>query len=190
MKMKIWFSFTLFLSLLYACEEVYTPKQKGYFRIDLPENTYQNFENDCPFSFQYSNHAIVKADNNPNAEPCWLNIDYPKFKARIHLSYKKIDNNLNNFSEESRTLVYKHTVRANDIRENLIQLDSNKVYGIYYDLQGNAASFIQFHLTDSSKHFLRGSLYFNSRPNRDSLQPVLDFIQKDIQHFIETTKWK
>lgn len=190
MKLKIWLSFFSLICLFSACNEVYTPKPKGYFRIDLPENTYQNYNDECPFSFQFSTHAIVKPDKNPKAEPYWINIDYPKLKARIHISYKNLNNNLNNFSEESRTLVYKHTVRANDIRENLIEIDSNRVYGMYYDLQGDAASFIQFHLTDSNKHFLRASLYFNSRPNRDSLQPVLDFIQKDIQRFIETTKWK
>jgi putative hemolysin len=181
------------LSVLFtSCDEEYTPKPRGYFRIDLPENSYQTIETNCPFSFDYSTFAKADVYNGNQIENCWYNINYPKLNATIHLSYTPIENkvDLEQQLSNSRTLVYKHTVKADGIEEVPISYESKKVYGLLYNLSGNSASQMQFYLTDSTKHFLRCALYFNSSPNADSTAPVLNFISKDIDRFIETFHWK
>jgi gliding motility-associated lipoprotein GldD len=178
------------IALIGCGGETFTPKPKGYFRIDLPNKEYIAFDKDCPFTFQ----APVYTSLTPNAsnpdQPCWFDINFTQLNASIYLSYKPVDGNLNQFLEDSRTLAFKHTVKANDIDQKLINNPKNNVYGLVYSIEGNAASSFQFHLTDSSNHFVRGSLYFNNIPNQDSIQPVLDFIKEDISKLIETFEWK
>lgn len=182
--------FIFIFCFINACSEDPVPKPHGYFRIDLPEKKYSELKTDCPFAFEYPVYSVITRSNANDADPCWLNIAFPKYNAQVHLSYKRVDNNLVQYLEDSRTLAFKHTVKANDIREIPIIIDSTKVYGLVYDIRGNAASSLQFYLTDSTTHFLRGSLYFNSVPNSDSIAPVLEFISKDVQHLIETFRWE
>jgi gliding motility-associated lipoprotein GldD len=175
---------------LVCCKRHYTPKPAGYLRIDFPEKTYRLYDSTCPFAFEYPVYGKITNDTSRFAEPCWINIEFPQFGGKIHLSYKAVNKNLNTYIEDSRTLAYKHTVKADAISEILYSDDKRKVYGLLYDIKGDAASNVQFYLTDSTKHFLRGSLYFNVQPNADSLAPVIDFFRVDIVHFIETLKWK
>jgi len=128
-------------------------------------------------------------DTDRGAEPCWINIEFPDYKGNIHISYKKIDNNLNALIEDSYTLAYKHTVKAEAIVERLIKKPEHDVFGILYNIDGPAASSVQFFLTDSSRHYLRGALYFKTTINKDSLAPVIDFFREDIIHFIDSFKW-
>jgi gliding motility-associated lipoprotein GldD len=177
--------------LFSACSGDYTPKPRAFFRIDLPKKAYQTYNSEtCPFSFDYPVYAKVAPDDDKYSQPCWINIDYPQFKGRLHLSYKAIKNSeLANFVEDSRGLAYKHTIKANAINERLIHTKNN-VYGIMYDIGGNTASSLQFFITDSTRHFMRGSLYFYAVPQSDSLGPVIQFITKDIEYMINTFKWK
>lgn len=181
------------LFLPFACnsdDEVSTPKPKGYFRIALPEKTYVKYDSICPFTFYYPSYARIVPDELKNAERCWINIDFPWFKGKIHLSYKQINNNLRNYLEDSRDFVIKHQIKASAIDEQVIRRDSSKVYGLIYFIRGNTASSIQFYVTDSTQHFLRGALYFNTKPNADSLAPIIDFIGRDIYKMTETFEWK
>ncbi|MCK5169644.1 MAG: gliding motility lipoprotein GldD, partial [Bacteroidales bacterium] len=114
----------------------------------------------------------------------------PDLNGKIHISYKTIDNNLNQILEDTRKLVYKHTIKADAINEKMFIKPEKKVYGILYEIEGNAASPMQFFLTDSINHYLRGALYFNVEPNKDSLAPVLDFVREDIIVLIESFEWK
>jgi gliding motility-associated lipoprotein GldD len=182
----------LFLAILVsvACKENYTPKATGYIRVDYPEKEYQVFESDAPFQFEYPIYAEVVPDKSKNAEPFWYNLEFPELKGTVYLSYKPINNNLEEYISDSRKLVYKHSIKAEAIDETLINDTSRNVYGILYDLRGNTASSVQFFTSDSSKHFLRGSLYFNSEPNKDSLAPVIRFVREDVEHLINTLKWK
>ncbi len=185
--------FLLLISILFtSCDEDYTPKPRGYFRIDLPTNTYQTIATNCPFSFEYSKYANANVYEGSQIENCWYNIDYPKLNATIHLSYSPLQgkDDLEKQLSNSRTLVYKHTVKADGIEEIPISYESKNVYGLIYNLSGNSASQVQFYLTDSTKHFLRCALYFNSSPNADSIAPVLNYISKDIDRFIETFRWQ
>ncbi len=180
----------LMTGIFLSCHESYTPKPRGYLRVKYPEKQYHSFDTNAPFSFMYPVYAQVIPDTNANAEPYWYNILFPGLNATIFLSYKPVKKNLQKYIEDSRTLVYKHTIKAEAINESLIRDDSSHVYGIMYDLKGNTASSLQFFVTDSTRHFLRGSLYFNVEPNKDSLAPVIAFIRQDVVHLINTLQWK
>jgi gliding motility-associated lipoprotein GldD len=190
-KSKQFFNFQFLLLLfLFSCDRDYVPKPRGYFRIDIPEKKYSRYNpGDCPFSFEVPQYASMVRDTNNLAEPCWMYIKFPRFNSEIFISYKEVKNNLNQYLEDTHLLVYKHTVKADQITEKRIA-NRNNVYGVLYDIGGNAASQVQFFATDSSKHFIRGALYFNAVPNSDSIAPVLDFIKKDITQLINTIEWK
>jgi len=188
--MKKLFGFILIAIVFIACENNPVPKPTGYFRIDLPEKNYRQVDTiPFPFSFKLPQYAFVnlrrtKKDKN------FLNIDFTRFGARVHLSYIPVKDNLPKLLEDSRTLVYKHVVKAQDIKENLVMNQQERVFGTYYQIEGNAASGSQFYLTDSVNHFLRGALYFNVEPNYDSIAPVQAFIKEDLEELIEGFRWK
>ncbi len=175
-----------------ACDNHYTPKPRGYFRIEFPEKKYQTYQSDAPYTFDYPIYARVEPDTREDAEPYWADVVYPQFNARLHLSYQSITSlkTLNELSEDARTFAFKHTVKATAIEEALIQLPEKNIYGIYYAIDGNTASSVQLYVTDSTKNYLRAALYFNEQPRIDSIKPVLNFIKKDIDVFIKTFKWK
>lgn len=176
--------------VLGGCEDVYTPKPKGYFRIAMPQKVYQQFDTDCPYSFEFPTYSLIHRDRSANSNDCWYNIDFPLFRARLHLSYVPLENNLRNHVEAVRGLAYKHTIKADAINEELTYDPDHQKYGIFYDIKGNAASSVQFFITDSTNHFMRGALYFNHSPNKDSIAPVVSFIKEDINHLIESLRWK
>ncbi|MFH1120182.1 MAG: gliding motility lipoprotein GldD [Bacteroidota bacterium] len=176
---------------LVACSDSTTPKPRGYFRIDLPEREYRSLDSIFPYTFEYPVYAGISRDIHAPAEANWINIDFPRFKGRLHLSYKKVNKNLSTFTEDAHSLVMKHIPKASAIEEVRIENPDNRVFGLIYDIKGTgAASPYQFYVMDSATHFLRGALYFDVIPNNDSLAPVIDFIKGDIQHMLETMKWK
>jgi len=182
---------TLFSLLLSSCEQTYTPRPRGYFRIELPAKKYEVYDAaGCPFTFEIPAYAKMIPDTSPGAEPCWMNLEFPDFKGTVYLSYKGVNNNLGKFMEDSRTLAMKHIPRASGIEEIPVNFPDRQVYGTYYSVKGGAASPVQFFLTDSVRHFLRGSLYFYATPQPDSIAPVLDFVTKDLDHLVETIRWK
>ncbi|MFC2098721.1 gliding motility lipoprotein GldD, partial [Bacteroidota bacterium] len=166
------------------------PKPRGYLWIEFPEKNYTLYDSVCPFLFEYPVYSRIVPDTDYNSEPCWINIEFPKFDGKIHISYKEVDGNLYDFIEDSRTLAYKHTIMADAIKETVYSYPEQDVHGILYDIKGNAASSLQFYLTDSNRHFLRGSLYFNVEPDKDSLAPVIVYFREDIVHLMESFEWK
>lgn len=179
----------VFISTLFtACDEEVTPRPRGYFRIDLPSKHYERFSSNCPFSFEYPNYSLIHHHDSIHA--CWYNIDFPLFHARIHLTYKPVGNSLHELLEESRSLAFKHSSKADAINEKLISFPDKRVFGTKYDIKGNAASSVQFYLTDSTDNFLRAALYFSVSPNIDSIAPVVKFIEKDIDRFINSFEWE
>lgn len=174
-----------------GCGDDHTPKPRGYIRIDLPEKVYSLAESDCPFSFELPSYAKYVPDTRPNAQPCWFNVEMPQYKAKVHFSYLKVNGNLEEYLDNSRTMTNKHLSKASAIDEQLIIRPEANVYGMYWRIEGSgAASPIQLYLTDSTTHFLRGALYFNVVPNNDSLAPVIDFIEADMQRMISSFNWK
>ena len=174
----------------YGCREKAVPKPRGYFRIDLPGKEYRLYDTICPFVFEYPVYGHISYDVGKNSEPCWFNLEFPRYKAIIHFSYKPVNKNLAALLKETYQYAYSHSVKADAITEQPWQNNKNKVYGLLYDIKGNAASSLQFFLTDSTKKFLRGALYFSVEPNADSLAPVIQFFREDIIHMIETFTWK
>lgn len=170
----------------------YSPKPRGFYRINFPAHSYRPYNQGCPFTFNYPQYAVITPDTKPNAKPCWFNIDFPQFNGTLHLSYYPITSKaiFNELIEDAHSFAFKHTVKATSIDEGYISYPDRKVYGLYYTIDGNAASSVQFFLTDSTKHYLRGALYFNSEPRLDSIQPVLDFVKKDVDVMIRSLKWK
>lgn len=175
-----------------SCGQDYAPKPRGYFRIDFPKKAYQDYKSNCPFTFQYPVYAQIEPDLAKDAQPCWINVHFPNFNGRIHLSYQQISSQkmFNELIEDARKLAFKHTVKATGIDEGRISYPEKKVYGIYYTIEGNTASWAQFFLTDSTKNYVRGALYFSETPRLDSIQPVLDFVKKDVDVFVKSFRWK
>ncbi len=179
----------LFLPL-FSCRGKSVPKPRGYFRIDFPEKRYRLYDTTCPFVFEYPVYGIISYDIGDNPEPCWFNLDFPEYRAKLHISYKSIKGDLPHILKEANEYVYSHTIKADAISEQPWLNPDRKVYGILYEIKGNAASNIQFIITDSTRHFLRGALYFSALPNEDSLAPVINFFKEDIIHMIESLYWK
>ncbi len=184
----VFFILTTFLS---ACNQEYSPKPKGFFRITLPKKEYQHFSPaDCPFEFEMPVYATTSRDSSRLAEPCFMDVNFPAFNATIYLTYKPVKNDLQKLYEDHRSMTMKHIPKANAIEEETYNDAPHKVYGSRYNIKGNAASNTQFYLTDSTANFIRGSLYFYSMPQPDSIAPVLAFINEDVKHLIETFRWK
>jgi len=195
MTIKITCLLFLLISLA-ACNNDYIIKPRGYFKIDFPQKEYQKFDNPAyPYSFEYPVYAEILKDSlffDKKAEnPYWINVSFPRFNGKIYISYKEVGkNNFDSLVNDAFTMSYKqHTYKASSIEPTPFTTP-NKLNGIYFSLKGNTATANQFFITDSSRHFLRGALYFDAVPNEDSLRPVNNFLQKDLQHLINTLQWR
>jgi len=190
----------IFLFLIFffvACKEKYTPKPHAFFRIEFPEKKYHYLsESDLPYNFEVPNYSKITPDKYNPDQPFWINITVPKNHAEIHISYFNLENSntqnrvlLSKLMEDTRRLAYKHSIKANSIEEQIFLNPTKNVFGTIYRIEGNAASPLQFFLTDSTNNFLRGAFYIREVPNIDSLQPVIDFFEPDVIRLIETTTW-
>jgi gliding motility-associated lipoprotein GldD len=167
------------------------PRPRGYFRIDLPEKSYRVYETTCPLQMEVPNYAKLELfKDKMSSDSCWFNVYFPKFNARIHCSYMPVNNNMDRLLHDAYGFAAKHEMKATALKRTIISDSLNQVYGIVYDIEGEAASQLQFFLTDSTSHFFRGSLYFFNAPNPDSIAPVLDFLREDVMHLTETIRWK
>jgi len=197
-----------------ACNSTYTSKKKGYFRIDLPEHKYVSFDTaGFPYSFEYPVYGnIIKDstyfDSSPE-NPFWINIDFPKLNARVFLSYKIIGgkaiyklkqpdgsyrdsagiNQFDKMVNDAFNLTNKNQAVTSSIKDSLF-ITPNGITGVFFKVGGNAATAKQFFLSDTTKHFLRGALYFDATPNADSLRPIQDFLQADLDHLLKSFRWK
>ncbi len=177
-----------FFLIFASCEEPsdYYPKPRGYMRLDFPERVYSTFESDsCPYRFEIPEYFNVVLKENWNSD-----VQIDRFNATLFLTYIAIDSNLMMNAEYARKLVYDHSIKADAIEEIVINNRENKSFGVKYDIKGDAASPYQFYLTDSTDHFLRGALYFNVKPNYDSVRTSLDYIVEDLDKMLETVEWK
>ena len=183
------------LGMMASCNSDYTPKPRGYFKINFPKKAYQLFDQPgYPYSFEYPAYAKIVKDTSFFGEapenPWWINVDFPDFNGKIHVSYKEIGKNkFDKLIADAFTLTNKHTVKASSIEDSLIT-NPNNVHGIYFKVGGNVATANQFFLTDTTQHFLRGALYFDAAPNEDSLGIVNRFLVEDVKHMINSFKWK
>ncbi len=175
-----------------SCEEVYLPKPQGYNRIDLPENQYQALPDTFPYRFLYSNYAQLSGDSNENADRYWANLYYQDFDALLQITYKDLtqgDNEANVLLNEAFALAMKHDSKAYGIEESLVAMPSGQVASVT-ELEGEVPTSLQFFTSDSARHFFRGALYFNTATKNDSLQPIIDFIKKDVLQMLNSFEWK
>jgi len=189
--MKIFLSLLIMLALI-SCQQPHAPKPRAYFRIDLPEKEFKPFDLDFPYSFEIPVYGTFEPNTRANSMPYWADVVFPEFRARIHLTYKAVRNpqSLNAFLEDSREFTSRHIPKASGINEEMFLDEQRRVFGMLYHIRGrDVASPLQFFLTDSVNHFLRGSLYFYVTPNNDSLAPVIQFLETDIRHLIATLNW-
>ncbi len=179
------------LFLLVSCNQSYTPKPRGYLRLDLPNHRYKTFDEAKNFSFEYPEYAVVEIDSSRPEAYDWYTIQFPSMKASLHLSYKKVNNNLPKLLEDAHTMAFKHLPKASGIADSIFFIPEHQVEGLFYLISGKGvASPIQFYLTDTTRHFLRGALYFNFLPNNDSVAPVIQHLKTDINHLVSTLEWK
>ncbi|NER14530.1 gliding motility lipoprotein GldD [Leptobacterium flavescens] len=176
----------LFLAILFfSCKNDTLPKPKAMLRLEYPRPYYKAMENPCPFGFEVNEIARLKG----NAD-CQMEIEYPKLKATIHITYREVKNNIDSLLRDAQKLTYEHVVKADDIAEQPFINEDFNTYGMLYEVGGNAASQSQFYITDSSRHFLTGSLYFYSKPNYDSILPAAAYVKNDIRRLMESLQWK
>ena len=187
--MRLLFALAVLSTLFISCDnnEFYIPKPSVQLRTEFPDHNYSEFNDECPYRFELASYMTCSPVQN---NPCHKDIDLGVFNGTIHLSYLKIDTTLSAYINYSIQKVEEHIVKAAAIEDTLILNPANKVYGTFFEIQGNAASPFQFYLTDSTNHFIRGAVYFNAKPNYDSIYPVLNYVKKDLLHLIQTTEWK
>jgi len=176
-----------------SCGNDPIPKPKAFLRLEYPAHQYMPIESGLPFVFEKNMFAKdisnIKASRDQKSYS--LDISYPSLKGTIYITYKEIiNNNLEPYLLDAQNITQKHSQRADEIIEQPFLDPINKVYGMFYEVGGNAASQSQFYLTDSVNHFVTGSLYFFAKPNYDSILPAASYLKKDIQHIMETIRWK
>lgn len=186
MKIIKYISITFVLSiLLISCDGEALPKPRGFLSLEYPTANYAKVQSDCPYTFDKNEIAMIVPKSK-----CWINLEYPALNGTLHLSYIPIEGNLDKLLEDVQKLTYEHAVKADAIDPTIYDNKEQNVYGMVYEVEGNAASQAQFYVTDSTKHFLTGSLYFNAIPNYDSIYPAVVYIKKDIRTLIESLQWK
>lgn len=171
--------------LFSACTSDQLPKPASYLLLQYPENTYSLIDNNCKFVFEVSEQANVEHLGN-----CWMKVNYKGMKATLHITYREVKGNLQEILKEVEKLTFKHTVKADAINSIPYENPSKRVYGRIYNIAGETATNLLFSATDSVNHVLAGALYFYVQPNYDSILPALKYLEKDIQHLVETLEWK
>lgn len=176
------------LSLILGCGKDPQPKPKGFLALNYKEATYAKAKIDCPFTFEKNTLAKIKQE--PSSPPCWMNLDYSNMDAKIYLTYYPVKNNLRQLLIDAQKLPEKHTIKADFIEASIYENPDKQTFGNFYEVEGDAASQAQFYLTDSTTHFVTGAIYFEAKPNYDSILPAAAYLKKDIRHLIESLKWK
>ncbi|WP_109833210.1 gliding motility lipoprotein GldD [Reichenbachiella versicolor] len=178
--------------LLASCKQDFSPKPKGYNRIEIGTSEFIMLPDSFPYSFEYPQNAKILKDSSWMAERYWLDIYYPKLDANIKVTYKPVNHDRSKLEEhlmDAYKLTAKHNIKAYAIDETVIELD-NGMMATLMELSGEVPSQFQFHLTDSTENFLRAALYFKTATANDSLQPVIDHIKQDMMHMLNTLEWK
>ena len=162
------------------------PKPKALLRLEYPNSQYHTITaKNCPYTFKMNDYGVIESKTD-----CSLNIVYPKMKATIYLTYKNVEGNVDKLLSDAQKLTYEHVVKADAITEQPYVNKDKNVYGMFYEVTGNAASQSQFYVTDSVQHFLTGSIYFQTKPNYDSILPAAEYLKNDIRSIMETVEWK
>ncbi len=178
-----------------ACNSRFTPKATGYPAITLPKKQYlPNAVNDLPYAFDIPSYAVVDTkvayngiDQQKNG---WMNLQFPSLNATLYISYNAVQKDkLDVLVRDAYNFANNHSNKASFIEDSAFETPEG-LKGVFFHLGGDVASPYQFFITDSSRHFLRGALYFDTTPNADSLAPVIDFLYQDLKQLVNTFHWK
>lgn len=168
-----------------SCDDV-LPKPKAMLRLEYSKPVYEAFQpNDCPYAFDRNIHAKVIDEKY-----CSVNLKYPELDGTIYLSYRNVDGDLKELLSDVQKMTYEHVVKADNILEQPYDNAKARKFGMFYEVTGNAASQSQFYLTDSVSHFITGSIYFNTRPNYDSILPAAVYLKDDVRRIMESLEWR
>ena len=168
-----------------SCADDVLPKPKGQLRLEYPEPNYQLAETACTYEFDVNTLGTVSYKPDCSAE-----ISYPLMDGTLYLTYRQVNGDIENLLRDAQKITYEHVVKADNILEERYINEQQQVYGMFYDVSGNAASQSQFYVTDSTRHFITGSIYFRAKPNYDSIYPAAIYLKKDIKQLMETIRWK
>ncbi len=185
MKINSFLLLPIILFTIISCTNDVLPKPKAQLRLEYPVASYHKVISACPYSLEISKNSTIEFENN-----CWAKIHYPTLKATLHLTYRNIDNNLNDVLKEVEKLTFEHAIKADAINAQPFENSQKKVFGKIVTVEGDVASNIQFYVTDSIKNILYGALYFKVKPNYDSILPAIYHIEKDIKNLMESVEWK
>ena len=178
--------FLLLASILLGCQSKSTlPKPKAQLSLSYAKPHYTLLNSSCDFSFEYNKLADIVINKK-----CWVTINYPQLNASIDITYKPIKNDLKILLQDAEKLTYSHAIKADEIINQPYVNPNKKVFATLYKVTGNTASQIQFHATDSIKHFLTGAVYFNATPNYDSIYPAVNYLETEVKHILESLSWK
>jgi len=169
-------------------EAVSVPKPLGHIRIALPDTASTAYTSPCATTFRIPNHAKIELQpSRPGEVGCWYNVFFPRFNARLHCTEVPVNDGLPALMSDAQSLVFGHEVAASGIRRHGLNVPGKS--GMLYSLEGPVATPLQFFVTDSVSHFMRGSLYFSHAPNPDSVAPVLERMEADVRRLMETLVW-
>lgn len=178
-------------TLLVGCEETnFIPKPPTYLRLELPEHTYQVHEDECNYTFEISDLYKIEAAPEQEGMKCHKRIDLGPLNGTAYVRYWSMEEPLAFYVNSANDEIDRHKLKADNIIDEHILRPEERVFGTFFELQGNVATPFQFYLTDSTDQFLYCEVLFNSRPNYDSLKPTLDYLKKDLKQFVNTLKWK
>lgn len=176
------------LILFAACKEDPQPKPRAFLDLEYPDPQYSEIQIDCPYRFE--KNALAEINQARGNVPCWINLEYPLLNAEVFITYQEVDDNLDSLLTDAQKLPLQHTIKADFIEGDIYTNPQNNTYGMFYEVEGDAASQAQFYITDSTDHFLTGSLYFQQKPNFDSIMPAAAYLKKDMKHLMETLRWR
>lgn len=176
------------LLVAWGCQENYKPKPQGFLALNFPEPKYKPIQKDCPYTFEVNKNAIIKPSKSN--EDCTFDILYPNSKGVIYITYDKVEDNLDKLLADAQQLPLKHTIKADEISGDEYVNSARDTYGMLYTVTGDAASQAQFYITDSTKNFMTGSIYFRRTPNYDSIFPAAEYLKDDMKKLMETLEWK
>lgn len=184
MTLRIALSLVLICALFSGCKKDVLPKPKALLSLEYPPAVYAPTSSSCSYTFQNNKIGTVRFKDNCNAV-----IEYPKLDGTLFLTYRSVQDNITALLQDAQKLTYEHTRKADNILEEKYINEESNVFGMFYDVSGNAASQSQFYVTDSTNHFITGSIYFNAKPNYDSILPAATYLKNDIRHLMETIEW-
>lgn len=185
---KLIFAFIGISFFCISCNDDPQPKPKGFLALEYPKAEYRRIDIGCPYSFKKNTTAEISPSRN--RIPCWIDLNYKSMNGAIFITYQPVKNNLDSLLTDAQKLPLQHTIKADLIEGDVYTNEYHNTYGMFYEVDGDAASQAQFYLTDSTKHFLTGSVYFNSLPNFDSIVPAAEYLKRDIRHLMESLQWK